>query len=153
MVLSVKPDLQYALQAEGLPDQDDMETWVMAALHGRFDEAVELSIRIVDEHEGAELNEAFRGKSGPTNVLSFPYDGDVVLSPVLLGDIVICAPVVKKEAAAQKKLEKAHWCHMVIHGVLHLLGYDHITDQEAEEMEAEEVLILSALHYANPYEG
>lgn len=152
MALSVELDLQYGLPQVGLPSEQAFSAWVMATLAGRFDEPVALTIRIVDEAEGRELNETFRHKQGPTNVLSFPYDGEMELSPILLGDIIICAPVVANEAREQQKLEKNHWSHMVIHGLLHLLGYDHITDDQAQEMEAEEILILAELGCPNPYE-
>lgn len=152
MALNVELDLQLAADnSEGLPVEAEVAAWVQASLEGRFEEAVAVTIRIVDEVEGRALNESFRHKQGPTNVLSFPYDGEVALSPVLLGDIVICAPVVATEAREQAKLEKSHWCHMVVHGMLHLLGYDHINDVDAEEMESEEIVVLSLLGYANPY--
>ena len=152
MALSIKLDLQSAVNSSTVvPEVTDVQTWVAAVLQGRFDEPVELTIRIVEESESAQLNETYRNKQGSTNVLSFPYDGEIALSPVLLGDVVVCAPVVINEARVQGKSLKSHWCHMIIHGVLHLLGYDHITDQEAEEMEAEEVSIMAALQYDNPY--
>ena len=151
MTLSVELDLQYASAADDdLPTKDDVRNWVTTALQGRHIEPVALTIRFVDEVESAELNEAYRKKTGPTNVLSFPYEG-MALTPALLGDIIICAPVVMREAQAQQKAIKSHWCHMVIHGVLHLLGYDHINEQEADEMETEEVELMAALGYTNPY--
>ena len=112
----------------------------------------ELSIRIVDEAESADLNHTYRHKSGPTNVLSFPCEVPDGVPLDLLGDLVICAPVVAREAQAQGKASEAHWAHMVIHGVLHLRGYDHIDTAEAERMEALEIDILSRLGYPNPYE-
>lgn len=150
MTLSVELDLQYASQSDELPSEDEVNDWVAAALQDRHIEPVALTIRFVDEVESAELNEAYRKKTGPTNVLSFPYEG-MALTPALLGDIIICAPVVMREAQEQQKTIKSHWCHMVIHGVLHLLGYDHINGQEADEMEAEEVELMAALGYTNPY--
>ena len=150
---NVDLDLQYGLDEQGLPSESQVITWVKSVVCERIKEPVALTIRLVDESEGAELNEAYRHKSGPTNVLSFPYDGEVELSPVLLGDIVICAPVVVKEAKEQNKSETSHWCHMVVHGVLHLLGYDHINDTDADEMEREEIAILMGLGFENPYEN
>lgn len=114
-------------------------------------ESSEVTIRIVDEAEMTELNETYRHKSGPTNVLSFPFDAPIELEVKLLGDIVICASVVNKEAKAQGKSSDAHWAHMVVHGILHLQGYDHIEDDEAEVMEALEINLLQQLGYTNPY--
>ena len=111
----------------------------------------ELTIRIVDMDEGTQLNRRWRKASGPTNVLSFPAVGVEEYAPGLLGDIVICAPVVNNEAKIQNKSIDAHWAHMVIHGVLHLSGYDHENSQDAEEMEAVETELLESLGYNNPY--
>jgi probable rRNA maturation factor len=113
---------------------------------------VELTVRIVGEAESADLNGRFRGKHKPTNVLSFPGD-DVPLpgEPLQLGDLVICAPVVAREAAEQGKPERAHWAHMVVHGVLHLTGYDHEEEAEAAEMEQRERELLEALGFDDPY--
>lgn len=149
--MSLALDVQFALQGEGLPSAAQIERWTQAALAGRA-EAPELTIRIVDEAEIAALNEAYRGKSGPTNVLSFPFEAPPGVDLPLLGDIIICAPVVAHEAEAQRKPLEAHWAHMVVHGCLHLLGYDHIDPQEAELMEGLEIELLSGLGYANPYQ-
>ena len=120
--------------------------------------AGELVIRIVDEAESAELNERYRGKSGPTNVLAFPADDIGVpginmaeIGAVPLGDLVICAAVVAREAREQGKEPKAHWAHMVIHGCLHLTGYDHMNESEAAAMEARERELLAGLGIADPY--
>lgn len=151
-------DLQLALDEEppspGLPDAAQMETWVEAALKAaeHHAEEVELTVRIVSEAESAELNQAYRHKAGPTNVLSFPYEQMPQFPLPLLGDLVICAPVVADEAEQQHKPPEAHWAHMLVHGCLHLLGYDHIEDSEAERMEKLEIAILSDLGYDNPYE-
>jgi len=115
------------------------------------DDLRELTIRIVDEAEGSELNSRWREKSGPTNVLSFPAEPMPGAPDDTLGDIVICAPVVAREAAEQGKLFEAHWAHLTIHGVLHLRGYDHQTDAEAAEMEALETQLLKQLEYPDPY--
>lgn len=114
---------------------------------------MEVLIRIVDADEGAALNERYRGKRGPTNVLSFPFAVPSGIPNRLLGDLVICAPVVEREACEQGKSAEAHWAHMVVHGMLHLQGYDHVEEREAEIMEAREVEILSRLGVENPYEG
>jgi probable rRNA maturation factor len=142
-------EVQFAVQAEVLPTEDQFLHWAEASLQPDTAEG-EVTIRLVDEAEGAELNEAYRHKAGATNVLSFPYDTPALDVP-LLGDLVICAPVVAQEAAAQGKPVEAHWAHMVVHGMLHLQGYDHLNDADAQEMEAEETRILAALGYDDPY--
>jgi probable rRNA maturation factor len=145
-------DIQTA-SVEAVPTEKDLHRWIAAALHGRAtQEQVEVSVRLVDSAEMAQLNETYRGKTGATNVLSFPAGLPAELAIPLLGDIVICAPVVRAEAAQQGKTESAHWAHMTVHGTLHLLGYDHIEEEEATIMEALESAILSELNYAGPYE-
>jgi len=143
-------DIQKISQ-QATPEQRDFELWANAALDA-VSESCELSIRLVDSQESAELNATYRGKSGPTNVLSFPFDSPIPMEPRLLGDLVICVPIVEKEADDQGKLVKSHWAHLVIHGCLHLLGYDHIEDDEAEEMESLEISILQRLNIDNPYQ-
>ncbi|ABD82557.1 rRNA maturation RNase YbeY [Saccharophagus degradans] len=145
-------DIQQASTADAsqLPSDKQFEIWVEAALQQRMNEA-ELSIRIVDEDESQALNLQYRGKDKSTNVLSFPCELPDGVELPLLGDLVICAQVVAKEALEQGKLLHAHWAHMVVHGTLHLLGYDHIEDGEAEEMEAIEIQVLLELGYPNPY--
>jgi probable rRNA maturation factor len=133
-----------------VPETQLIQQWAESALQ-KVAEDCELSIRLVDETESADLNETYRGKTGPTNVLSFPFDSDVDLIPALLGDLVICVPVVEREADEQTKLREHHWAHMVIHGCLHLLGYDHIDDADAVEMETLESEILASLAINNPY--
>jgi probable rRNA maturation factor len=150
----MKLDLDYQLALEpesAVPGEGTVLRWVEAALTGRRDEA-ELTVRIVDEDESAELNSAYRKKQGPTNVLSFPFEAPPGVELPLLGDIVIAAPVVAREAREQGKAPDAHWAHMVVHGCLHLLGYDHIDAAEAEAMESLETEILAGLGYPNPYE-
>ena len=105
----------------------------------------------MDEKESTELNETYRLKSGPTNILSFPVEIPEEIELNLLGDLVICAPVLEKEALEQNKALLNHWAHIVIHGVLHLMGYDHIEDDEAELMEGKEITLLSHLGIKNPY--
>ena len=116
-----------------------------------FRDSGEITIRIVDEMESQHLNHEYRGKDKPTNVLSFPFDAPPGVELELLGDLVICRQVVEREAKEQEKDLFAHWAHMVVHGSLHLLGYDHIQDDEAEEMEAIEISVLNALGFENPY--
>jgi probable rRNA maturation factor len=143
-------DVQYGANTERVPSPAQLRTWARAALAGRC-EAGELTVRIVGEAEGAELNARYRGRRGPTNVLSFPYEDVPGVDLPLLGDIVICAPVVRREAAEQGKPEPAHWAHMVVHGTLHLLGHDHIEAEEARAMETMERQILAGLGYPDPY--
>ena len=152
-------DLQIALDdgspdAATLPAEEQFRLWVESALRAAQHQAdeSELTVRIVTEEESAELNQAYRHKDGPTNVLSFPFEAIPGIDLPLLGDLVICAPVVVKEAAEQSKSAISHWAHMSVHGCLHLLGYDHIDPAEAEAMEALEISILKALGYDNPYE-
>ncbi|MCY1523381.1 Endoribonuclease YbeY [compost metagenome] len=145
-------DLQLASTAQGLPSEADFRLWCELALRQRSADS-ELTIRLVDEPEGRELNHTWRHKDYATNVLSFPADvPDELLDIPLLGDLVICAPVVAREAAEQGKALEAHWAHLVIHGCLHLLGYDHIEDEEAEEMEALERELLAELGHPDPYQ-
>jgi probable rRNA maturation factor len=143
-------DVQYALTAEGIPEEDAIRQWVLLALPEQKKDS-ELTVRVVDEAEMTALNRQFRGKDGATNVLSFPFEAVGGVASGLLGDVVICAPVVASEAIAQDKPLHAHWAHMVIHGVLHLLGYDHHGEEDAQEMEAREAQLLASLGYANPY--
>lgn len=138
--------------AEYLPADDKLELWASTALSTRthFDEP-ELTIRLVESEESQELNLEYRGKDKPTNVLSFPFEVPAGIPLQLLGDLVICAPVVHLEASQQKKTAEAHWAHMVVHGCLHLLGYDHIKDEEAELMEDLERQIMAELGFSDPY--
>ena len=152
--MNLEVDIQSAT-SEPVPDEDDIRSWILNALAGagRTDGEWEVSLRLVDEAEMARLNEAYRHKSGPTNVLSFPADLPAELGLGLLGDIVICAPVIRREAGEQGKSETAHWAHMAVHGTLHLLGYDHIDPEEAAAMESLETAVLNQLNYPCPYEG
>ena len=126
-------DIQNASSGSAPPPDSDLERWVLAALQERGSDA-ELSLRIVDEPEITELNHQYRGKNYATNVLSFPSDLPPELELPHLGDIVICAGVVEREAREQHKTSAAHWAHMVVHGTLHLLGYDHAEPDEHKEM-------------------
>lgn len=147
--MSIEVEVQ-RIAATG-PDDADIHRWVSAALQAEQRNDAELTVRIVDEAESAELNEQYRHKSGPTNVLSFPFECPPEVELDLLGDLVICAPVVQREAREQGKQEAAHWAHMVVHGTLHLLGYDHLQQDEAEAMERREISIMEELGYTNPY--
>ena len=144
-------DLQIACEQEtGLPIAEQIEQWATAAVQPQSDE-VEMTVRIVDEAESHELNLNYRGKDRPTNVLSFPFECPDEVELPLLGDLVICRQVVEREAQEQDKPVMAHWAHMVVHGSLHLLGYDHIEDDEAEEMESLETQIMTGLGFVDPY--
>ena len=144
-------DLQIATEnIEGLPTEEQIMQWATAAVQPEGDE-VEMTVRIVDEAESHELNLTYRGKDRPTNVLSFPFECPDEVELPLLGDLVICRQVVEREAAEQEKPLIAHWAHMVVHGCLHLLGYDHIEDDEAEEMESLETQIMQGLGFDDPY--
>ena len=148
---TIELDLQLATEASELPSEQQLRDWCALALRQRSNDS-ELTIRIVDVEEGRELNLQWRGKDYATNVLSFPAEvPDGLLDIPLLGDLVICAAVVEREAAEQGKSREAHWAHLVIHGCLHLLGYDHIEDEEAEEMEGLERQLLAELGYPDPY--
>lgn len=156
-------DLQLATRATDLPSEADFQRWCLAALSELGQSAdYELTIRLVDNEEIQQLNSDYRGKDKPTNVLSFPFEavdllgayaGDVAqLDVPLLGDLVIAPAVIEAEAKEQNKTLSAHYAHMTVHGVLHLLGYDHVEDAEAEQMEALEIQILARLEIGNPYE-
>jgi probable rRNA maturation factor len=136
--------VQYATNAENLPTRHQLRRWIKAALQRN----VQIVLRIVDEIEGRELNKNFRGKDYATNVLTFVYDDSDSLS----GDVVICAPVVQREAYEQHKDLFAHYAHLAIHAALHLQGYDHEREQDAAVMEARETAIMMKLGYADPYQ-
>ncbi|MGR9114729.1 MAG: rRNA maturation RNase YbeY [Gammaproteobacteria bacterium] len=145
-------EIQMATASEGLPSADRLQRWVDTVL-ADYPSDTELVIRIVDKEESSKLNEQYRRKQGPTNILSFPFDVPEGVPLNLLGDLVICAPVVAEEAEAQSKPLENHWAHIVVHGILHLLGYDHIDEVDAEEMESKEIAILAQLNISNPYEA
>jgi probable rRNA maturation factor len=143
-------EVQYACAGSDVPDEASFCTWTLAAL-GEDKKRVGLVIRIVDEAESRALNKRYRGKDKPTNVLSFPFEAPQGVDIDHLGDLVICAAVVDREAADQHKPLDHHWAHMVVHGVLHLRGYDHQDEQQASAMEALETQILKGLGIADPY--
>lgn len=145
----IRLELQNASAGAEIPSRDDFQRWAEAAIRRS---SAELVIRVVDRAEGADLNRRFRGKEGPTNVLSFPFQVPAGVPCDLLGDVVICAPLVGEEAGTQGKPVRAHWAHLTVHGVLHLQGYDHLEERQAEVMEAEEIAILAALGFPNPYQ-
>jgi probable rRNA maturation factor len=147
--MTIEVDVQYATVYQPLPDTADFSCWVAAALREKTE--AELTLRLVDEAESRQLNSKYRGKDTATNVLSFPVELHPGIDIPLLGDIVICAPLVAVEAAEQNKAVQAHWAHLVIHGVLHLLGHDHQDEQEARAMEAIEIELLTSMNYPDPY--
>lgn len=148
-------DLQLATQSEdNLPLLVDLEKWVLTAITAGSSvkrEEAELTIRLVDSDESQQLNHDYRDKDKPTNVLSFPFQNPPGITLPLLGDLVVCKKIVEEEAVEQNKNLNAHWAHMIIHGTLHLLGYDHIIEEEAIEMETLETKLLVELGFPAPY--
>ena len=154
-VPAIEVVLQSASNVDEVPDVDAFERWIGAAVSAVRPGPAQVSVRLVDESESAGLNQRYRQRQGPTNVLSFPFEippgaQDAGLE-AMLGDLVICAPVVIREADAQGKPVGAHWAHMAVHGTLHLLGHDHIEPEQAREMETLETKVLAAMGYADPY--
>jgi probable rRNA maturation factor len=148
--VAVRIALQFACRERSTPTAAEIRSWIKTTLRGLRKDA-ELTVRIVDMKEGSKLNRRWRRRAGPTNVLAFPSQGVPDLAPAFMGDIVICAPVVKREAAQQRKELIAHWAHVVVHGVLHLLGFEHDRKKPAAAMEAMEIRILKKLGFNNPY--
>lgn len=138
--------VQYAVKPEHVPGRAEIRRWVRSALR----QDAEVTVRIVDEAEGRQLNRDYRGRDYATNVLTFAYDAGLPGVP-RCGDVVLCAPVVEREAQAQHKSLAAHYAHLIVHGVLHLQGYDHQSEVEARQMEEQEIQILKKLGYADPY--
>jgi probable rRNA maturation factor len=154
----IKLNLQIISKQKSIPTISNFKYWVTTALRAntwirpyRIDKSVEITIRVINAKEMSELNQKYRHKSGPTNILSFPFSPPPGIKSNLLGDIIICAPIVKQEAKRQNKLEKNHWAHLTIHGVLHLLGYDHTKSKDAKKMEQLEIKILKQLGIDDPY--
>jgi probable rRNA maturation factor len=145
-------DIQRVFASDGQPDDASLQRWVDTAL-AALNEDTEIVVRIVGIEESAELNSYYRAKQGPTNILSFPFEAPDIdgFESALLGDLVVCAPVLAAEAEQQGKPLLDHWAHIIIHGVLHLLGYDHIDEADAEEMENKEIVFLQQLTIRNPY--
>jgi probable rRNA maturation factor len=149
--LSITLDLQQVSAQQDIPSHAQMLCWLTATLLPEHDD-IELTVRVVETAESQALNYQYRGKNKATNVLSFPFEVPEGLELNLLGDLVICADIVIKEAKEQHKNCQAHWAHMIVHGCLHLLGFDHITDHDAEQMEALEIDILTKLGFNDPYQ-
>ncbi|WP_457667339.1 rRNA maturation RNase YbeY [Thiolapillus sp.] len=147
--MSVDVQIQVASKEKDLPADEDFIQWTQAALQQKED--VSVVIRIVDEDESRQLNLEYRGKDKPTNVLSFPFEAPPEVPSRHLGDLVICAPVVAEEAVRQGKPLRHHWAHMVVHGMLHLQGYDHLNEEEAARMESLEIEILQNGGIPDPY--
>lgn len=144
-------DVQVATDEDDLPTPRELVTWIRTVLAGHHLREAEVTVRIVGEAESAALNERYRHGRGATNVLAFPFEQRAELRLPLLGDIVICAPVVRRQAAEQGKAARAHWAHMVVHGTLHLLGHDHQTPDQTQCMESIEKALLAALSFPDPY--
>ena len=140
-------------QHDRLPSSENLSKWIRATLAGiNHSKAIEVCIRVVSEHESQSLNANYRNKDKPTNVLSFESDLPDFVDSDYIGDLVVCAAVLEQESEEQHKVLEQHWAHICIHGLLHLLGYDHMSEQEAEKMEAIEVAILAELNIGNPYQ-
>ena len=149
--MGMNMDIQNVSGFDNLPENELIVKWAEQALDEQHKDA-EITLRVVDINEGRALNKEWRGKDSATNVLSFPVGEVIEHAPNLLGDIVVCAPIVEQEAKEQGKTIDAHWAHLVIHGILHLQGYDHESDEEANVMETKEIKILKKIGYTNPYE-
>ena len=147
--MTIEVEIQKAFSSSAVPSDLKFRQWAAAALR-EFGDA-ELVVRIVDREESQQLNARFRSKETATNVLSFPAELPEEVDLPLLGDVVICAPLVEQEAQEQNKLPESHWAHLTIHGILHLLGYDHQTDEEATRMESLEISLLQSLDFRDPY--
>ncbi len=149
--MPLKINLQLALNDENIPDKPQLQQWANAAAAACQCGELEMTIRVTDIKESAELNNRYRDKTGPTNVLSFPFEDPPGMQAGILGDLVICAPVVQREANEQNKHLNEHWAHMLVHGVLHLCGYDHTDEFGAAEMESLEIRIITGLGFPPPY--
>lgn len=144
--MSVHVTIQKQIESPDLPSEKALRRFINAA-YLSTNQTTEVTLRIVDEVESQDLNFEYRQKKRPTNVLAFPYE-----MPEYLGDLVVCEPIVVKEAKAQGKSILAHWAHLLVHGTLHLQGYDHIKKDDQHTMEALEIKILKQLNFPNPYE-
>ena len=140
------------VMAKAIPSLEQIEAWANAVLVAENTGEQEITVRFTDDEESQTLNHEYRGKDKPTNVLSFPFEVPPGIEMNLLGDLVICVPVIMREAEEQDQTPTNHYAHMVVHGILHLLGYDHIDDADADIMEAKEIRILASLNIGNPYQ-
>jgi len=143
-------ELQNAAPEFNIPDESEFQSWAKKIDTSENDQQI-VALRIVDEEEMSKLNSQYRQKAGPTNVLSFPADLHEEIDIPFIGDVVVCAPVVIKESVDQGKSEISHWAHMTVHGILHLQGYDHINETDAEQMESIEIRVMNELGFENPY--
>ena len=150
--MSSEIEIQHASTDNNVPDDELLQHWTQLALKNQ-EKMGSIVIRLVDEAEIQQLNQQYRHKNAATNVLSFPFEAPLQVEDNHLGDIIICVPVVNSDAQEQGKPANWHWAHMVVHGVLHLLGYDHINDEDAGIMEKHEISILQKLGINNPYES
>ena len=152
IIIMIKVDIQHATTSPEIPENQQIRKWVKTTLSAVNKKNRELTVRIIDEEECSDLNEQWRKRTGPTNVLSFPAGNVEQFTPGFIGDIILCAPVINREAVEQKKQRDSHWAHMIVHGTLHLLGYDHLKAEEAEKMELLEIRILESMGIKNPYQ-
>lgn len=144
-------ELQIVSESLLIPTQTQFQLWIDTVLKN-IDDDIELVVRVIDEPEMIQYNEQYRHKQGATNILSFPFEVPDGIDSHLLGDLLVCAAVLEKESTEQNKSLADHWAHIIMHGVLHLLGYDHVNDDDAEEMELLEIQFLQTININNPYE-
>ncbi|MEP4892186.1 MAG: rRNA maturation RNase YbeY [Aliiglaciecola sp.] len=150
--MNIDLDIQIACENNNLPSKEQFELWLQSALADQQTEDTELTIRVVSPEESQNLNATYREKDKPTNILSFPFEAPAEIELSLLGDLVVCADIVEKEAKQQNKQLFDHWAHMIVHGSLHLLGFDHENENDAQIMEGLEVQILAKLGIDDPYQ-
>ncbi|GAC12923.1 rRNA maturation RNase YbeY [Aliiglaciecola lipolytica] len=150
--MKIEVDIQVACENQNLPSVEQFEKWVELAAASQHIKEAEVTIRLVTSEESQMLNLTYRGKDKPTNVLSFPFEAPAEIELNLLGDLVVCADIVEQEAQQQNKQLSHHWAHMIVHGTLHLLGFDHENDDEAHTMESLERQILTKLGIDDPYQ-
>lgn len=149
--MTLSTAIQLCCKSDDVPDPHSVRKWADAAFSKVASDDAEVTIRIVDEEEARELNRKYRNKDSATNVLSFAYSDDPYAQASLLGDVVVCAPVLRREASSQAKSIDAHWAHIVVHGILHLCGYDHDRERSALHMQHLETEILAELGFPAPY--
>lgn len=149
MAIIIELSISDDVNEEHLPKEENFQRWAEASYAG--DDEMVASLQVVSSDEMQNLNKDYRGKDKPTNVLSFPMELPEEVGINILGDLALCDEVIEAEARQQAKTSEAHWAHMIVHGMLHLQGYDHIEDDEAEAMEAKEIKIMKSLGFENPY--